>query len=164
MAPQTPLKILIIDDEPGFVSGLAGILRHDGYTVDTVGNGHLALTQLHEHRYDLLLCDLRMPMLDGPNFYEMLMRQYSYLRQRVIFLTGDTLGAASTAFLEQCGQPWLHKPCKAAQVRSAIEQMLHVPHDAMHHTAQGKGVEHDGAAGNPTGARDTMGCPESRTG
>jgi len=42
----------------------------------------------------------------------------------VIFLTGDTLGAKSTAFLEQCGQPWLPKPCKAAEVRSAIEQML----------------------------------------
>jgi CheY-like chemotaxis protein len=125
MAPQPPVRILIVDDEPGFVNALAGLLSHDGYTVETASNGHLALEQLHAHRYDIVLCDLLMPELDGPDFYAILLRQHAYLRRRVIFLTGDTLGAESTAFLEQCGQPWLHKPCGAAEVRSAIEQMLH---------------------------------------
>jgi hypothetical protein len=42
----------------------------------------------------------------------------------VLFLTGDTLGAARTAFLAQCGQPCLYKPCTAAAVRHAIHQVL----------------------------------------
>ena len=120
-----PVRILIIDDEPSFVSALARLLSHDGATVDTAANGALALTQLHTHRYDVVLCDLRMPTLDGPDFYTRLLQQHAYLRQRVIFLTGDTLGATSAAFLEQCGRPWLHKPCTATAIREAIEQMLH---------------------------------------
>jgi CheY-like chemotaxis protein len=125
MAPQTALTILIVDDEPSVVRGLARLLRHDGSTVDTAANGHLALAHLQAHRYDVVLCDLRMPGLDGPAFYDILCRQHAYLRPRVLFLTGDTLGAESTAFLEQCGQPWVYKPCNAAEVRSALQQMLH---------------------------------------
>jgi CheY-like chemotaxis protein len=124
MAPQTPVTILLIDDEPGFVSALARILCHDGHTVDTAADGHAALTHLQAQRYDVVLCDLRMPTLDGAAFYALLCQQHAYLRQRVIFLTGDTLGAASTAFLEQCGQPWVYKPCTAAAIRSALQQIL----------------------------------------
>ena len=125
MAPQTPVQILIVDDEPSVVSALARLLSHDGYTVETAGNGHLALAQLQAQRYDVILCDLVMPELDGSDFYTILLRHYPSLCKRVIFLTGDLLGAESTAFLAQCGQPWLHKPCSATEVRSAIEQMLH---------------------------------------
>jgi CheY-like chemotaxis protein len=125
MAPQTPLTILLIDDEPSFVSALAQLLRHDGSTVDTAADGHCALRHLHERRYDLVLCDLRMPGLDGGAFYDVLRQQHAYLRKRVLFLTGDTLGADSQAFLEQCGQPCVYKPCNVAAIRTAIQQMLH---------------------------------------
>ena len=125
MTPHPPLTILLIDDEPSFVSALARLLRHDGSTVDTAADGHRALMQLQGHRYDVVLCDLRMPGLDGGEFYARLSQQHAYLRKRVLFLTGDTLGAASQAFLEQCGQPWVYKPCTAAEVRSALQQMLH---------------------------------------
>ena len=125
MAPQTPLTILLIDDEPSFVSALAQLLRHDGSTVDTAADGHLALRHLQERCYDLVLCDLRMPGLDGVEFYAMLSQQHAYLRKRVLFLTGDTLGADSQAFLEQCGQPCVYKPCNVAAIRTAIQQMLH---------------------------------------
>jgi CheY-like chemotaxis protein len=124
IAPHHPVTILIIDDESSFANPLARLLRHDGYTVDTVGNGHLALVQLQAHDYAVILCDLRMPELDGSDFYARLLRQHASLGLRVIFLTGDLLGAESTAFLAQCGQPWLAKPCTAAAVRSAIQQML----------------------------------------
>ena len=124
MTPQTPLTILLIDDEAGFVSALARLLRHDGSTVDTAADGRAALTHLQAHHYDMVLCDLRMPALDGPDFYTILSREHAYLRHRVLFLTGDTLGADSTVFLEQCGQPWVYKPCDAATIRSAMQQML----------------------------------------
>jgi CheY-like chemotaxis protein len=124
MAPHTPVTILLIDDEPSFVCALARLLRRDGYTVDTVDNGQRALALLYTQRYDLILCDLHMPVLDGPALYSLLAQQAPPLCQRVIFLTGDTLGAASTAFLAQCGQPCLYKPCTAAEVRGLIQQVL----------------------------------------
>ena len=119
------VRMVISDDEPSCVSALARLLSHDGATVDTAANGALALTQLHTHCYDVVLCDLHMPGLDGADFYDILCRQHADLRQRVLLLTGDTLGVVSTAFLEQCGQPWVYKPCHAAAVRSALQQMLH---------------------------------------
>ena len=99
-----PKTILVIDDEPSMVRALTGLLRRDGYRVDTASNGRSALVQLQERLYDVILCDLHMPDLDGPAFYAILARQYPALRQRVIFLTGDTGGAASRTFLTQCGQ------------------------------------------------------------
>jgi CheY-like chemotaxis protein len=140
MAPPTPVTILLIDDEPGFVSALARLLRHDGHTVDTAADGHAALTYLQAQRYDVVLCDLHMPALDGVAFYDLLCQQHVYLRQRVIFLTGDTLGAASTAFLEQCGQPWVYKPCTAAAIRHALQQLLHT------RAPTGTGARGEGAA------------------
>ena len=127
MTMQPPLAILIVDDEPAFVSGLAQLLRRDGSTVGTAANGQSALPLLQELPWDVILCDLRMPELDGPDFYALLVRQYPALRQRVIFLTGDTLNADSRAFLAQCGQPWLSKPCTAAEVRRTIQQVLRAP-------------------------------------
>src|SRR5438045_1197288 len=57
-------------------AGAYALLRRDGATVDTADTGHRALALLQERRYDVLLCDLRMPELDGPAFYAILMRQY----------------------------------------------------------------------------------------
>ena len=131
-ALKPPVRILVIDDERSFVSGLAQILRRDGYTVDTAENGTVGLAQIQAHRYDVLLCDLRMPGLNGQELYNLVLNNYTYLSQRVIFLTGDTLSTDSTAFLEKCAQPWLPKPCNAAAIRSAIQHVLQAiaPHTA----------------------------------
>jgi CheY-like chemotaxis protein len=121
---HTPATILLIDDEVSFVQGLARLLHRDGYTVHTAANGQQALAQLRTQRYNVILCDLRMPALDGPTLYTLVQQQDPALCQRMIFVTGDTLGVESTAFLAHCGQPYLHKPCTAAAVRHAIHQVL----------------------------------------
>jgi CheY-like chemotaxis protein len=82
-----------------------------------------ALAQ-HVLRYDVILCDLLMPVLNGPDFYARLRREYPALVPRVIFVTGDTLQSDSMTFLEQRGRPWLRKPCTIAEVRQAIRQIL----------------------------------------
>jgi CheY-like chemotaxis protein len=124
MAPTRAGTILVIDDEPSIVRGLAQLLRRDGYTVEAAANGQRALTLLHERRYDVIICDLHMPDLDGPAFYALLTQQYPALRQRVIFLTGNTGGAASRAFLTQSGRPWLRKPSPITTIRRAIQDVL----------------------------------------
>jgi len=123
---HAPVTLLVIDDEPSFVKALALLLRRDGATVDTADNGNCALALLQERCYDVILCDLHMPALDGPTFYAILTSQYPALCSRVIFLTGDTLCADSLTFLEQCGQPWLPKPCTIAAIRNAIAHVLRV--------------------------------------
>ena len=129
MAPHLAGTILVIDDEPSVLRALTRLLRRDGYAVSTASNGRHALTQLQARPYDVIVCDLHMPDLDGPAFYAILTRQYPALRQRIIFLTGDTGGEASRTFLTQCGRPWLPKPCPIATIRRAIQHVLQAsPH------------------------------------
>ena len=127
MAPQTTLQMLVVDDDPGILSALIHLLQHDGHTVQTATDGQAALAHLQERNYNLVLCDLLMPELDGQTLYGLLLQQSPALCQRIIFLTGDTLGVDSQAFLAQCGQPWIPKPCSIAEVRTAMAQVLHAP-------------------------------------
>jgi PAS domain S-box-containing protein len=117
--------ILIVDDELILAIALARLLRRDGHTVDTAANGRLALAKLDERAYDLILCDMRMPELDGPSLYRFLERQYPHLCQRLLFLTGDTLEPATQEFLEQSGALCLTKPFTIAEARRAIQRALH---------------------------------------
>src|SRR5215510_15649271 len=130
MAPQTPLHMLVVDDEPGFLSGLTRLLQRDGHSVESASDGQAALARLHEDDYDLILCDLRMPALDGQTLYELLQRQHPALCPRMIFITGDTLSPDSMRFVEQCGLPWIAKPCGMEEIRAAIARVLSAPvHD-----------------------------------
>jgi signal transduction histidine kinase/DNA-binding response OmpR family regulator len=115
--------ILVVDDEPSVIRGLSRLLRRDGHIVDTAPNGRMALARLQERTYDLILSDFRMPELDGSGLYQAL-EQYPELRQRFVFLTGDTVSHETMAFFEQTGVRWLTKPLRAAEVRRTIQQLL----------------------------------------
>jgi CheY-like chemotaxis protein len=98
--------------------------------VETVANGRLALARLDEHTYDLILCDMRMPELDGPSLYRLLEHHKPHLCSRFIFLTGDTLEPATQAFLEQSSAPCLTKPFSIAEARRVIQRTLHTSRPA----------------------------------
>ena len=58
-------SILIVDDEAGVRSSLAGVLRDEGYTVDSVESGEACLEQVTRQTYDVILLDIWLPGLDG---------------------------------------------------------------------------------------------------
>lgn len=121
---QTAGTLLIVDDEIGLARGLARLLRRDGYSVDTASNGRQALVMLETQKYDLLLCDLRMPELDGPGLYRAVALRWPYLLSHFVFLTGDALSSDTRDFLEQTGLPRLVKPFTAAEGRRVVRQAL----------------------------------------
>ncbi len=132
LEPEVPLppvataaRILIVDDESSIAHGLARLLGRDGHRIDTALNGRQALSMLQEQEYDLILCDLRMPELDGPGLYWAVAASQPSLLPRFIFLTGDTLGLDATAFLAQAGVPYLIKPFSATEGRRVVQQALH---------------------------------------
>jgi signal transduction histidine kinase/sensor domain CHASE-containing protein/ActR/RegA family two-component response regulator len=116
--------ILVVDDEPGITSALAYLLSRDGYVVDTASNGRVALEKLDQRIYDLILCDLRMPELDGPGLYREVEQYCPPLLQRIVFLTGDTLSSETRVFLDSADTPYLSKPFRAADVRRVVRQRL----------------------------------------
>jgi len=85
----------------------------------------LALAQLRTRPYDLIVCDLRMPKLDGPGLYRSLAQDQPQLLPRFIFVTGDTLSPAAKVFLEDSQAPYLVKPFHAEEVRRVVQHALH---------------------------------------
>jgi len=57
--------ILIVDDARSTLRALEVILKREGYTVLTAASGTEGLTAIEQHEVDLLLCDVKMPKVDG---------------------------------------------------------------------------------------------------
>lgn len=122
MPPHTAPSptILIVEDEPSIASALTRLLTRDGYQAEVARNGQEALTACQRQAYTQILCDLWMPVLDGPGFYEALHRYQPQLCARVVFLTGDTLTPAVQTFLAGTPVPLLHKPFTAERLRALL--------------------------------------------
>ncbi|NIA11685.1 MAG: response regulator [Nitrospiraceae bacterium] len=58
-------SILVIDDEKSIRNTLKDVLEYENYTVDTAEDGFHALDLLKENQYDVVLCDIKMPKMDG---------------------------------------------------------------------------------------------------
>ncbi|HEY8660666.1 MAG TPA: sigma-54 dependent transcriptional regulator [Hanamia sp.] len=63
-------SILIIDDEKAIRKTLTEILGYEGYKIDEASDGEEGLKKFKEKDYDLVLCDIKMPKLDGIEFLE----------------------------------------------------------------------------------------------
>jgi hypothetical protein len=71
-----------------------------------------------------------MPDVDGPGLYTRIKNAYPHLVNRIVFLTGDALGPAMRAFLDQTGLPCLEKPLDPGEVRELVGRA--------HNTAAGR--------------------------
>lgn len=63
-------NVLIIDDEKAIRKTLSEILSYEGYKIDEAGDGEEALKKFTEKAYDVVLCDIKMPKMDGIEFLE----------------------------------------------------------------------------------------------
>lgn len=63
-------NILIIDDEKSIRKTLSEILSYEGYKIDEAGDGEEGLKRFSEKAYDVVLCDIKMPKLDGLEFLD----------------------------------------------------------------------------------------------
>ena len=117
-------RILVVDDEADIVNLLVEILTREGHQADTAPNGAAALTLVEGREYDLILCDLRMPVLDGPGFYRELQQRRPELVRRLVFITGDALSSSMAAFLAVAARPRLPKPFSVPEIREIVARAL----------------------------------------
>lgn len=111
-APEVPkgTRVLVVEDEAALGSAVADALADAGFDVDRAGNGEEALAAITRQAYDLLVCDLKMPKLDGPSLFRRLTTTHPALIKRIVFVTGDVAGTEAERFLEESGCRWLAKP------------------------------------------------------
>lgn len=61
-------RLLVIDDEENMRHMLASLLGKSGYLVDTTSDGYEGLQMIDRNQYDFILCDIKMPRIDGMKF------------------------------------------------------------------------------------------------
>jgi CheY-like chemotaxis protein len=119
--------ILVVDDEDNLRDVLVEVLKRDGHEVDSAADGAEGLRRAEERRYDLVVTDLRMPGLEGPELYRALRRRYPDDPPRVIFMSANTGIDEYASFLAETGEPALEKPFNLADMRQVVLQVLAKP-------------------------------------
>jgi signal transduction histidine kinase len=118
------LRALVVEDEPALGAAVAEALTDAGFVVDRAGDGEEGLTRLTQGTYDLIVCDLKMPRIDGMQFYRAMAAATPALARRVIFVTGAVAGTDAERFLEETGCRWLAKPFRLGDLLRAARDAL----------------------------------------
>jgi two-component system NtrC family sensor kinase len=128
--PDDPIEaiagasILVVEDEAKLASAVVDALRDAGYIVEHAPDGEAALGKVKGEAFDLVICDLKMPRVDGMAFYRELSAAAPGLSRRVIFVTGDVAGTDAETFLEESGCRWLAKPFRLGDLLRAVRDTL----------------------------------------
>ena len=103
-------KFLVIEDESSINDLITSILTDEGYQVDAAHSAEQGLRKLLEEEHSLVVCDMRMPVMDGQQLYREAKQAKPHLAPRFIFVTGDVMSESTRTFLEETGNLYLTKP------------------------------------------------------
>jgi len=122
-APAGTRRALVIDDEEEIAEALTDFLSLEGFGCDIATSGAEAKQRLALGHYDLIVSDIRMPGVDGPQLHAWLSQKRPDLIARTGFATGDTLGSGAARFLDEARRPVLEKPFTPEAVRRFVAQL-----------------------------------------
>ena len=117
-------RVLVVEDEPTVAQLIADVLRDEGFEVEVLPDGRRAPERAASAEFDLVICDMKMPGLDGPHFYRSLVLAGNPLKDRFLFVTGDTLAAQTRQFLEKNRLPYVAKPFRMEELTEKVERVL----------------------------------------
>jgi CheY-like chemotaxis protein len=117
-------RILVVDDEPHICRAIDRILTEKGHQVDTTSSPLKALEMLSKIDYDLILLDLRMPDMNGIEFYDRIKAISPELQQRVVCVTGDVVSTRNKTFLHETGIPCVAKPFGVNELMRQVRHVL----------------------------------------
>jgi len=100
------------------------VLEDEGFEVDVLLDGREALDRAARQQYDLVICDMKMPGLDGQHFYKSLERAGNPLHERFLFVTGDIVAAQTQEFLKRNDLPHVAKPFRVEELTEKVYRVL----------------------------------------
>ena len=117
-------RILVVEYEPTVLQLIADVLSEEGHRVDTLLDSREALDRLKKNPYDLVICDLRMPHLDGADLYREMVSDRSPFPHKLLIVTGDTMSPRTLEFFNASGLPYLAKPFLVEELKEAVRGAL----------------------------------------
>lgn len=116
-------RILVIEDEELVVDLIRGVLERDDMTIDIARDGEEALAKAVSGDYDLIVCDIKMPVMGGIAFYNKISIIDPRIARKVIFITGDPSNE-TMEFLSATGKEYITKPFKIDRFRERVCELL----------------------------------------
>jgi PAS domain S-box-containing protein len=117
-------RALVVEDEPALGDAVAAALADEGFRPDRAGDGGEALAKIRERHYDVIVCDLKMPKVDGMTFFREVSGKMPQISRRLIFMTGDVAGTDAERFLEASGCRWVAKPFRLKDLVQLARETL----------------------------------------
>jgi len=115
-------KILLVDDDGLILRMLSEILKEEGLEADMAADGEEALEKIEGQSYALVICDVRMPGMDG---FEVLQKiKDKYRKTKVILMTGYTDDYDISDALILGADDYLTKPFDDSKVILAVKNLL----------------------------------------
>lgn len=113
-------SILIVDDDAGMARTTALVLGRKGYTVTTAQDGPEAIERSREQSFDMILMDIKMPLMDGVEAY----RRIKEIRPDavVMMMTAYAVEDLVREALEEGAYGIIHKPLDIEEVLATIEE------------------------------------------
>jgi len=125
-APDTPFRVLLVDDDASTRIYLRAVLQHAGMEVCDTGDPSVVEEQIAQFKPDLLLVDLFMPDTDGMTLTMRLRQHAEWLVLPIVFLSGEHGDQARLQAIRAGGDDFLTKPVRprglVAAVRSRIQR------------------------------------------
>ena len=117
-------RVLIIDDEPSITQLLAQFLEDLGWSYVVLNDSMAVESSLANHRFDVVICDLKMPGKNGLEVLRLLRQEQPELARRFLLMTGNLAEAAQEYSAELAGVPILRKPFNLARLAEALRALL----------------------------------------
>jgi CheY-like chemotaxis protein len=119
-------RILVVDDDDDVRELIELALVGEGYEVDGADSGPAALKQLAQQAYDLIVCDLQMPDVDGRAVYRVIARRPAP-RPAFLFVTGYADAGPYEEFLSAAQESVVGKPFDLNVLRGIVRRILSGP-------------------------------------
>jgi CheY-like chemotaxis protein len=123
-APVPRLRILVIDDDPALLKILAATLSEQHAVVTADGCDPAIALLRADRKFDVILCDLMMPLGDGMALYHQLDKLEPSLQQRIIFMTGGAFTSEAERFLKSIPNETIGKPFDIDALDETLKTML----------------------------------------
>ena len=120
-------RVLVIEDDAALLELVVDVVQRVGYLADHAANGQEALGHLPTHTYDLILCDLEMPTMDGPAFYRVVQERFPDAVLRIVFMTAHVNADQFTPFLNEVDAPVLQKPFGVKELKNTVTRIVGPP-------------------------------------
>src|SRR5690348_2175780 len=117
-----PVRILLVDDDPGILETLVDIFQDVGFNADTASTGRQALGKLQNSFYNLALLDIRLPDMEGTELLAQARRLQPDMK--CIMATGNASKENAVAALNMGAHAYLEKPIDIQQVMGTLRSAL----------------------------------------